>query len=40
VGEAACFTIPIECPKNKENCYKLIEKKCEMFLIQQMLETN
>jgi len=34
VGEAAGFTIPIERPKNKENRYKLIEKKREMFLVQ------
>ena len=40
VGEAAGFTIPIERPKNKENRYKLIEKKREMFLVQQMLETK
>jgi hypothetical protein len=33
VGEAAGFTIPIERPKNKENRYKLIEKKREMFLV-------
>ena len=33
VGEAAGFTIPIERPKNKENPYKLIEKKREMFLV-------
>lgn len=40
VGEAAGFTIPIERPKNTENRYKLIEKKREMFLVQQMLETK
>ena len=40
VGEAAGFTIPIERPKNKENRYKLIDKKREMFLVQQMLETK
>ena len=40
VAEAAGFTIPIERPKNKENRYKLIEKKREMFLVQQMLETK
>lgn len=33
VAEAAGFTIPIERPKNKENRYKLIEKKREMFLV-------
>lgn len=40
VAEAAGFTIPIERPKNKENRWKLIEKKREMFLVQQMLETK
>lgn len=40
VAEAAGFTIPIERPKNKENRYKLIDKKREMFLVQQMLETK
>lgn len=34
VAEAAGFTIPIERPKNKENRYKLIDKKREMFLVQ------
>lgn len=33
VAEAAGFAIPIERPKNKENRYKLIEKKREMFLV-------
>ena len=37
VAEAAGFTIPIERPKNRENRYKLIEKKREMFLVSQML---
>jgi hypothetical protein len=40
VAEAAGFTIPIERPKNRENRYKLVEKKREMFLVQQMLETK
>jgi hypothetical protein len=40
VAEAAGFTIPIERPKNRENRWKLIEKKREMFLVQQMLETK
>jgi len=40
VAEAAGFTIPIERPKNRENRYKLIEKKREMFLVSQMLETK
>jgi hypothetical protein len=33
MGEPGGFTIPIERPKNKENRYKLIEKKREMFLV-------
>jgi hypothetical protein len=33
VAEAAGFTIPIERPKNRENRYKLVEKKREMFLV-------
>ena len=33
VAEAAGFTIPIERPKNRENRWKLIEKKREMFLV-------
>ena len=40
MAEAAGFTIPIERPKNRENRYKLIEKKREMFLVSQMLETK
>ena len=40
VAEAAGFTIPIERPKNRENRWNLIEKKREMFLVQQMLETK
>ncbi len=40
VAEAAGYTIPIERPKNRENRYKLIEKKRDMFLVQQMLETK
>jgi hypothetical protein len=40
VNEASGFTIPIERPKNRENRWKLIEKKREMFLVQQMLETK
>lgn len=40
VAESAGFTIPIERPKNKENRYKLIEKKREMALVQQMLDTK
>ena len=40
VAEAAGFTIPIERPKNRETRHKLVEKKREMFLVQQMLETK
>jgi len=40
VAEAAGYTVPIERPKNRENRWKLIEKKREMFLVQQMLETK
>lgn len=40
VAESAGFTIPIERPKNKENRYKLIEKKREMALVKQMLDTK
>ena len=38
VAEAAAFNVPTERPKNRENRYQLIEKKREMFLVQQMLE--
>ena len=38
MAEAAGYTVPIERPKNRENRWKLIEKKREMFLVQQMLE--
>lgn len=34
MAEASGFNIPIERPKNKENRYKLIDKKREMFLVQ------
>jgi len=40
VAEASGYTVPIERPKNRETRYKLIEKKREMFLVQQMLETK
>jgi hypothetical protein len=33
VAEAAGYTVPIERPKNRENRWKLIEKKREMFLV-------
>lgn len=38
VAEASSFNVPTERPKNRENRYQLIEKKREMFLVQQMLE--
>jgi len=34
MAEASGFTIPIERPKNRENRWKLIDKKREMFLVQ------
>lgn len=40
MAEAAGFTIPVDKPKNKESRYKLIDKKREMALVQQMLETK
>ena len=40
VMEYAGFTVPAERNKNRENRYKLIEKKREMFLVQMMLETK
>jgi chromosome segregation ATPase len=40
MAEATGFTIPIERPKNRETRHKLVEKKREMFLVQQMLETK
>lgn len=40
VAEAAGYTVPIERPKNRENRWKLIEKKREMFLVEQMLATK
>ena len=33
VAEAAGYTVPIERPKNRENRWRLIEKKREMFLV-------
>ena len=36
--EAAAQTAPLEKPKKKENRYKLIEKKREMFLVEKMLD--
>ena len=40
MSEAAGYTVPIERPKNRENRWKLIEKKREMLLVQHMLETK
>jgi hypothetical protein len=37
VMEVNGFTVPTERNKNKENRYKLIEKKREMFLVEMML---
>mmetsp|Transcript_36845 Transcript_36845/g.36474 ORF Transcript_36845/g.36474 Transcript_36845/m.36474 type:complete len:326 (+) Transcript_36845:315-1292(+) len=34
------FTIPVERPRNKENRWKLIEKKREMDLIHEMIQTK
>lgn len=39
-AEAAGFTIPVERPRNKENRWKMIEKKREMFLIKNMIATK
>ena len=40
MAEAAGYTVPIERPKNRENRWKLIEKKREMFMVEQMLATK
>ena len=40
VAEAAGFNVPVDRQKNRENRYTLIEKKREMFLVQQMLRTK
>ena len=40
VMEVNGFTVPTERNKNKENRYKLIEKKREMFLVEMMLQTK
>ena len=40
LSEAAGFTIPVERPRNKENRWKLIEKKREMDLIKEMIKTK
>lgn len=40
LSEANGFTIPVERPRNKENRWKLIEKKREMDLIKEMIATK
>lgn len=40
VMEVNGFTVPTERSKNKENRYKLIEKKREMALVEMMLQTK
>lgn len=40
ISQAAEFTIPVERPRNKENRWKLIEKKREMDLIKEMIATK
>ena len=40
MSQAAEFTIPVERPRNKENRWKLIEKKREMDLINEMIKTK
>lgn len=40
MSQAAEFTIPVERPRNKENRWKLIEKKREMDLIKEMIKTK
>ena len=37
MADAAGFNVPVERPKNRENRWKLIEKKREMFLVEMML---
>ena len=37
LADAAGFNVPVERPKNRENRWKLIEKKREMFLVEMML---
>lgn len=37
VAEASGFNVPVDRQKNRENRYTLIEKKREMFIVQQML---
>ena len=36
-AETAGFTIPVERPRNKENRWKMIEKKRDMFLIKMLI---
>jgi uncharacterized phage infection (PIP) family protein YhgE len=40
MSQAAEFTIPVERPRNKENRWKLIEKKREMDIIKEMIVTK
>lgn len=40
IAEASGFNVPVDRQKNRENRYTLIEKKREMFLVQQMLRTK
>jgi len=40
IAEANGFNVPVDRQKNRENRYTLIEKKREMFLVQQMLRTK
>lgn len=40
MSQAAEFTIPVERPRNKQNRWKLIEKKREMDLIQEIIKTK
>lgn len=37
LADAAGFNVPVERPKNRENRWKLIEKKREMALVEEML---
>lgn len=40
VAEASGFTVPVDRQKNRDNRYTLIEKKREMFRVQQELRTK
>ncbi len=39
-ADAAGFTIPVERPRNKENRWKMIEKKRDMSLLTMMINTK